>query len=83
MVKEYIFKCLHCEEYFIINKNDFNCKILRHAVYKHNMEQINPHLSKDECDRLVKDDLVYGCAKPLIIIQKNDEYYDVNICDYI
>lgn len=83
MINEFIFRCLHCEEYFIINKNEFNCKILRHAVYKHNMEPINPHLSKDDCDKLVKEDLVYGCAKPLMIIQKNNEDFNVEICNYI
>jgi hypothetical protein len=83
MINEFIFRCLHCEEYFIINRNEFNCKILRHAVYKHNMEPINPHLPKDDCDRLVKEDLVYGCAKPLMIIQKNNEDFNVEICNYI
>ena len=31
MNKDYIFICLHCNNEFIININDFNCKILRHG----------------------------------------------------
>lgn len=49
MNKDYIFICLHCNNEFIININDFNCKILRHGVYKNNLQQINPHASKEEC----------------------------------
>ena len=83
--KIHIFKCLHCGEDFMIQKSDFNCKILRHAVYKNSMHPINPHTPKEECDRLVAEGLVYGCAKPLRISkEKNKEgNYEVEICDYI
>ena len=78
-----IFNCCHCKNNFVMNTNDFNCKIIRHAIYKKNYEQINPHSSKEICDQLVKDDLIYGCAKPLKIIQNMDGLYDVIICEYI
>ena len=83
--KIHIFKCLHCGEDFMIQKSDFNCKILRHAVYKDSMQSINPHAPKEECDRLVSEGLVYGCGKPLRISKgKNDEgKYEVEICEYI
>ena len=77
------FKCKHCQDFFIVNKNDFNCKILRHGVLKSTLQPINPHESKENCDKLFNDNLIYGCGKPLIIIQVNNEDFDVNICGYI
>ena len=79
---DYVFLCKHCNQNFIINLKDFNCKILRHGVYKANLQHINPHESKIICDNLFNNNLIYGCGKPLLIIQKNDEY-DVEICEYI
>ena len=78
-----IFKCKHCFENFIINKNDFNCKIIRHGVLKSNFQPINPHESKYNCDTLYNNNLIYGCGKPLIIIENSDNTYDVEICGYI
>jgi hypothetical protein len=83
--KDHIFECLHCGEKFVIREDDFNCRILRHAVYKNTLNQINPHSSKEECERLVYEDLVYGCAKPLRILpcKNSNGEYDLEICDYI
>jgi hypothetical protein len=83
---DYVFTCLHCEQTFIIHINDFNCKILRHGVYKHNLEQINPHATKEECDALVASGQIYGCAGPLLITKSGTDgghSYRVTICDYI
>ena len=44
--KEYIFLCLHYGEKFIIRENEFNCRILRHTVYKDTLNEINPHMLK-------------------------------------
>jgi len=62
----------------------FDCDILvlRHGVYKNNLQQINPHASKKECKKLLENDLIYGCACPLQIIKDNEEYKLI-ICDYI
>jgi hypothetical protein len=83
--KEHIFRCLHCGNNFIIRENEFNCRILRHAVYKDTLKEINPHTSKEECERLLNEGFVYGCAKPLRILQEknSDGNYDLEICDYI
>lgn len=43
------------------------------------INQIDPHLSKELCDKLVKDDLIYGCGKSFQLTEKND----TKICDYI
>lgn len=69
-----IIECPHCHESIIIYKNEINCRIFRHAVFK-NGEQINPHASKEECERLD----VYGCKKPFRLNEKDEP----EICDYI
>ena len=80
---DHVFKCKHCNEEFIVNRNEFNCMILRHGSYKSNDQNMNPHLPKSECDRLFTAGEIYGCGKPLKIIQIKDDEYDVIICDYI
>jgi hypothetical protein len=77
----YIFNCPHCEDEIIVKKNELNCKIFRHAIYTHNYEQVNPHLSKNECEKLINEQKVYGCCKPFEIINKNNKFY-ATICEY-
>jgi hypothetical protein len=69
--------CPHCNNYVEIL--ELNCKIFRHGTYKSNNQQIPPHASKDECDNLIQQKLIYGCGKPFMI---NQEMVAV-ICDYI
>ena len=85
MSKDYVFTCLHCKDAFVIHITDFNCKILRHGAYKHNLQPINPHATKEECDALVASGKIYGCAGPLQITKQadNDTVYNVVICNYI
>lgn len=75
-----IVSCPHCAEFIMIKKNEFNCKIFRHGMYKSNHNQIDPHLPKELCNQLVKDDLIYGCGKPFQLSGNNNE---AKICDYI
>lgn len=72
----------YCQNLFVVNTKEINCAIFRHAVFKSNMQPINPHESKENCDKLVAEGLVFGCAKPFKIII-TDEKYLVEICDYI
>ena len=74
--------CPHCKDYFIVNKKDINCAIFRHAVFKKNFHPINPHEKKEQCENLVKQNLVYGCAKPFRV-KLLDNKYVTEICDYI
>ena len=73
-----IIQCPHCNELIQIFKNEINCSIFRHGVLKSNMQQINPHLNKIECDNLYNNNLIYGCGKPFKIVNDKAE-----ICDYI
>ena len=77
-----IFVCPHCYRNFMIYDNELNCGIFRHAIYKNNYQQVDPHMSKEKCDQLIANDEVYGCAKPFRIYLENNNYF-IEICDYI
>ena len=80
MESQFIVKCPHCNEIILIE--EINCKIFRHGVFKNNLKQIDPHLSKEKCDLLINNKEIYGCGKPFRIIQK-DNVWISEICDYI
>jgi len=73
--------CPHCGGPVVVNEKDINCKIFRHAVHKNTLKPINPHASKEVCDRLVHANLVYGCCKPFELVRKNNKWEAV-MCDY-
>jgi hypothetical protein len=79
----YVFKCPHCEQYTQVHKNEINCRVFRHAVYKTNMIPINPHAPKEQCDNLLASDQIYGCAKPFILNKDSNGNYIVDLCEYI
>ena len=39
-------------------------------MYKYNLQQIDPHMGKDECDYLSNNKLIYGCGKPFKIVKE-------------
>ncbi len=82
---EILLPCPHCGYLFITTKLTICCAIYRHAVLKTTMQQINPHATKEECDRLVEENAVFGCAKPFRVIKKDNsaDEYEAIICDYI
>ena len=77
-----ILKCPHCNDYVLIYKKEFNCKIFRHAYYRDSYKQIDPHMKKEDCDILLVQGLIYGCGKPFKLIELNNEYI-LEKCDYI
>lgn len=76
--KVFYFECPNCHFLTSVPSNSINCQIFRHGVVKKDGKQIPPHLSKEECDRLVREDLIYGCGKPFRFDGKR-----VEKCDYI
>lgn len=74
----YYFQCPHCFVEIQIHKNDLNCKIFRCGIYKSTNQPIPPHASKEVCDKLFIDNLIYGCGKPFFFKDTC-----VEICDYI
>lgn len=85
---ELIFQCPHCQGDVIIAKSEINCGIFRHAIYKSSGQQIPPHAPKEECDRLITQNEIFGCARPFQIIKNNNETsqsesWQIQICEYI
>ena len=76
-----IFNCPHCQDEIIVLSKEINCKIFRHAIFKNNFEQVDPHLCKEECDKLVENKMIYGCCKPFEIIVENNKYFVIQ-CNY-
>ena len=72
--------CPHCNGAVIIDQ--LNCCIFRHGVIISTMQQMNPHASKEECDRLIQSNQILGCGKPFRIINESNTLIAV-ICDYI
>ena len=72
--------CPHC--YQMVEIIEINCKIFRHGVYKTTQKQIDPHLNKEECDRLFYNNEIYGCGQPFRLIQSNSNF-TTEICGYI
>jgi hypothetical protein len=80
----FIIKCPNCFNDIFIYKDEINCHIFRHAVFKDTLQNINPHTPKDECDRLVNAGLVIGCAMPFqIILMDTSTDIMAEKCDYI
>jgi hypothetical protein len=61
---------------------EINCAIFRCGIYKDSNTQINPHLSKDECDALKKEDKIWGCGRPFQLVTKDGNCTLIQ-CDYI
>jgi hypothetical protein len=78
----YIKECPHCFDTILLYHHELNCKIYRHGVFKSDLQQMNPHTPKEECDRFVKQNLIYGCGKPFRVYFENDNIVLVK-CDYI
>lgn len=76
----FIVTCPHCVQ--SIEVLEVNCRIFRCGILKSNYTQINPHLSKVECDKLVNDDLIFGCGKPFELINEIGIWKPVP-CEYI
>lgn len=65
-------QCPHCG--IDIEITQINCGIFRCGVDKYG-KQINPHLPKDQCDKLTE---IIGCKRPFRYINGK-----VEKCDYI
>lgn len=85
LAQDLVVSCPQCHEIVLIS--EINCQIFRHGAYKANNEQIPPHTSQVECERLVEGKLIYGCGKPFRIVvdkkKEGDEKFIAIICEYI
>ena len=67
--------CPHCLDYMLIA--EINCGIFRHAIFKDGSD-VPPHSTKEECERFIELELIWGCGKPFQMIDGIPI-----ICDYI
>lgn len=65
-------QCPHCNVEIYIE--EVNCAIFRCGIIKLTGQQIPPHASKEDCEKLD----VWGCAKPFQLIEGK-----LVKCDYI
>jgi len=77
----YTFECPHCNGTIIVIKNELNCRIFRHGIYKDGT-QLPPHSSKEICDKFVEDKENFGCGKPFQIVEIRNEF-KIEPCEYI
>ena len=73
---EITYSCPHCTGTIIVEK--LNCGIFRHGIFKKNGKQMDPHMKKDQCDKLSSENLIYGCGKPFRLVDGKLEQ-----CDYL
>lgn len=78
--------CPHCDVAIEVVK--LNCCIFRCGIYKETGKQIDPHMPKEECDRLANHGLIHGCGKPfrvdqVVDVSTNEASFVVKICEYI
>jgi hypothetical protein len=76
----FIISCPHCS--MMCEILELNCRVFRCGVYKNTLIQINPHMSKKDCEELKNNDEIYGCGKPFSI-DGSFENPDVKKCNYI
>ena len=76
------FHCPHCAEKMQILVNEIACRIFRHGIMKEGYGQMNPHAPKSDCDRLVSEDLIYGCGKPFRL-EPQGSAWRLEVCEYI
>ena len=74
----FYFECPHCSLLCQVPRGEIRCTVFRHAVFKKNSKFVDPHASKEKCEEWLRNNLVYGCAKPFKF-----DGNTVEICDYI
>ncbi len=79
----FFFPCVHCGEMIAIHVSDICCRIFRHGNYKNGLHSINPHASREVCEDLVKNDLIYGCGKPFRMERGENGFERIVECEYI
>lgn len=75
-------KCPHCDGSIVVLSNEINCGIFRHGIIKTTNMQMNPHETKEICDRLFTNGEIYGCGKPFRLGLFGSTY-TAESCDYI
>ena len=62
-----ICQCPYSDCNIAIEIVEINCAIFRCGIHK-NGQQIDPHLSKEECDKLKQNNKIWGCGRPFKLV---------------
>jgi hypothetical protein len=81
-ISEIYITCPHCDTNILIMFNEINCAIFRHGTIRETFTQINPHETKEICDKLFHENKIYGCGKPFRLVNTSNQYV-AEICEYI
>ena len=81
--EDLVFSCPGCNGAVVVKPTELNCRIFRHAAFKHSLQPIHPHAPKVVCDQLVASGAVFGCGKPFRIVTAPDGSLLAEACDYI
>lgn len=57
-------ECPHCGGHFVVSPGEVGCGVFRHAVLKATGAPVPPHAGREQCEQLVREDAVHGCAAP-------------------
>jgi len=82
-VTGFAFLCPYCDMMFYIDDMQMNCGIFRHGSYVASLQSIEPHLSEAQCIKLVQENKIIGCGKPLACIRTSPTEAYVEICPYL
>lgn len=78
------FECPHCRGSIELLNTELACRILRHGTFKQSGAQIPQHLPEAMCNELVAQNKIWGCGKPIKIVQDTTSGQEVCVaCDYI
>jgi len=78
--QEIYVNCPHCDGGIEIHFTEINCNIFRHGIFKVTGMPMNPHESKENCEKYFDAGLIHGCGKPFELDQTTRTAV---ICDYI
>lgn len=81
LTEDLVMQCPHCQDYVLIAA--INCQIFRHAFIAATGEQLPPHTSQSECERLFQGGALFGCGKPFRIVKNEHNELCTVICGYI
>lgn len=56
-----------CPMEFMIADSEIHCGIFRCGVMRGSGDQIAVHATKEQCQRMLAEEMVYGCARPFTI----------------
>ncbi len=77
--KRFYFECPHCSVTVEVPRDWVACTIFRCGAYRTaGLPPIGPHTSRAECERLVREGLIWGCGRPFKF-----DGLRVSICEYI